>query len=115
MKKGWKMPKEKEELFKKIGVDVSENNINIDIGKTKDFFITLQNKLQQKAEKMEQDISEGKLDLADEVGIKVDDEHIDIDLKKTRSFIAELGEKIEHFLGEIDHVAKKLEKKPEEE
>ena len=107
------MPKEKEELFKKIGVDVSEDNINIDIGKTKDFFITLQNKLQQKAEKMEQDISEGKIDLGDEVGIKVDDEHIDIDLKKTKSFIAELGEKIEHFLGEIDHVAKKLEKKPE--
>ncbi len=44
------MPKEKEELFKKIGVDVSEDNINIDIGKTKDFFITLQDKLQQKAQ-----------------------------------------------------------------
>jgi len=108
------MPQEKEELFKKIGVDVSEEHINIDIGKTKDFFITLQNKLEQKAQKMENDISEGKVDLGDSVGIKVDDEHIDIDLKKTKSFIAELGEKIEHFLGEIDHVAKKLEKNPEE-
>jgi len=107
------MPKEKEEMFKKIGVDVSEENINIDIGKTKDFFNSLQNKLEQKAEKIEQDISEGKVDMQ-EVGIKVDNEHIDIDLKKTKSFIEELGAKIEHFLGEIDHVVEKLEKKPEE-
>ncbi|BAF71680.1 hypothetical protein [Sulfurovum sp. NBC37-1] len=108
------MPKEKEELFKKIGVDVSEDNINIDIRKTKDFFLILQDKLQQKAQKMENDISEGKIDLDDSVGIKVDNEHIDIDLKKTKNFIAELGEKIEHFLGEIDHVAKKLEKSVED-
>ena len=111
--KGYSMP-EKEEIFKKIGVEVSDEKINIDIGKTKDFLNTLQEKLQQKAETIESDIAEGKIDLGDDVGIKVDNEHIDIDLKKTKSFIAELGEKIEHFLGEIDHAAKKLESKPEE-
>jgi len=108
------MPQEKEELFKKIGVDVSEEKINIDIGKTKDFLNTLQEKLQKKAETIESDIEEGKIDLEDDIGIKIDDEHIDIDLNKTKNFIEELGQKIEHFLGEIDHVAKKLEKKPEE-
>ncbi len=110
--KGYSMP-EKEELFRKIGVDVSEEKINIDIGKTKEFFSTLQERLQKKAESIQRDIVEGKIDLEDDVGIKVDDEHIDIDLNRTKNFIAELGEKIEHFLGEIDHVAKKLEKKPE--
>jgi hypothetical protein len=45
------------------------------------------------------------------MGIKVDGEHIDIDLKKAKSFIEEFGKKIEHFLGEIDHVASKLNKK----
>jgi acetolactate synthase small subunit len=102
---------EKKEIFKKIGVDVSEENINIDLGKTKDFFNSLQNTLQEKAETIEKDLSEGKIDLEDNMGIKVDGEHIDIDLKKAKSFIEEFGKKIEHFLGEIDHVASKLDKK----
>jgi len=108
------MPKEKEEMFKKIGVDVSEDNINIDLTKTKDFFNTLQNTLQEKAETIEKDIAEGKLDLEENVGIKVDNEHINIDLKKTKSFIEEFGKKIEHFLGEIDHVVSKLDTSKEE-
>jgi lipopolysaccharide assembly outer membrane protein LptD (OstA) len=102
---------EKKEIFKKIGINVSEDNINIDLGKTKDFFNSLQNTLQEKAEAIEDDLSEGKIDLEDNMGIKVDGEHIDIDLKKAKSFIEEFGKKIEHFLGEIDHVASKLNKK----
>ena len=108
------MAEEQSDLFKKIGIDIEKDKIDIDLGKTKTFFKSLQNMLQQKAEAVQKDLSEGKIDLGDKVGIKVDDEHIDIDLKKTKSFIEEFGQKIEHFLGEIDHVAKKLEKKPEE-
>ena len=103
--------KEKEEIFKKIGLDVSEDNINLDLKKTKDFFSTLQDKLEKKAETIEKNISEGTVDLTENIGIKVDDEHINIDLKKTKSFIEELGSKIEHFLSEIDHVSSKLDKK----
>jgi DNA-binding transcriptional regulator GbsR (MarR family) len=102
---------EKKELFKKIGVDVSEENINIDLGKTKDFFNSLQNTLEKKAEMIQKNISEGSVDLQESVGIKVDNEHINIDLKKAKSFIEEFGEKIENFLSEIDHVADKLNKK----
>ena len=102
---------EKKELFEKIGVNVSEDNINIDLGKTKDFFNSLQDTLQEKAETIEKDLSEGKVDLEDNMGIKVDGEHIDIDLKKTKSFIEEFGQKIEDFLSELDHVVGKLDKK----
>jgi DNA-binding transcriptional regulator GbsR (MarR family) len=102
---------EKKELFKKIGVDVSEENINIDLGKTKDFFNSLQNTLEKKAEMIQKNISDGSVDLQESVGIKVDNEHINIDLKKAKSFIEEFGEKIENFLSEIDHVADKLNKK----
>ena len=108
------MPKEKEELFKKIGVDISDEKIDIDLAKTKDFFNTLQDKLQKKAESTQQDVVEGKIDLKDDVGIKVDDEHIDIDLKKTKSFIEAFGTKIEHFLAELDRTAEQIVKKPEE-
>ena len=108
--KGITMP-EKKEIFEKIGLNVSDDNINIDLGKTKDFFNSLQNTLQEKAETIEKDLSEGKIDLDDNMGIKVDGEHIDIDLKKTKSFIEEFGQKIEDFLAEIDHIAGKLDKK----
>ncbi len=104
------MPQEKEEIFKKIGVDISENNINIDLTKTKDFFNTLQNTLQKKAETIEKDISEGKIDLEENVGIKVDNEHINIDLEKTKSFIESFGQKIEGFLAELEHTIGKLDK-----
>ena len=104
------MPQEKEEIFKKIGLDVSDDNINIDLNKTKDFFNTLQNKFQEKAENIEKDIADGKIDFEESVGIKIDNEHINIDLKKTKSFIEELGKKIENFLGEIDHTISKLDK-----
>ena len=102
---------EKKEIFEKIGINVSDDNINIDLGKTKDFFNSLQNTLEEKAETIEKDLSEGKIDLEENMGIKIDGEHIDIDLKKTKSFIEELGKKIENFLAEIDHVASKLAKK----
>jgi len=105
------MPEEKDEMLKKIGLDISEDNINIDLAKTKDFFNTLQDKLQEKAETIEKDISEGKVDLEDDMGIKIDNEHINIDLKKTKSFIEEFGKKIENFLGELDHTVGKLDKK----
>jgi len=104
------MPQEKEEIFKKIGLDVSDDNINIDLNKTKDFFNTLQNKFQEKAENIEKDIADGKIDFEESVGIKIDNEHINIDLKKTKSFIEEFGKKIENFLGEIDHTISKLDK-----
>ena len=104
------MPQEKEEIFKKIGLDVSDDNINLDLNKTKDFFNTLQNTLQEKAENLEKDIANGKIDFEENVGIKVDNEHINIDLKKTKSFIEEFGQKIENFLAEIDHTIGKLDK-----
>jgi uncharacterized protein (UPF0210 family) len=105
------MPEEKDEMLKKIGLDISEDNINIDLAKTKDFFNTLQDKLQEKAETIEKDIAEGKVDLEDDMGIKIDNEHINIDLTKTKSFIEEFGKKIENFLGELDHTVGKLDKK----
>ena len=99
------------DLFSKLGIDIGDEKINIDLAQTKSFFQALQDTLQQKAEKLQNDIAEGKIDLSEEVGIKVDEEEIKIDLKKTKSFIEELGSKIEGFLGEIEKSVEKIEKK----
>ena len=97
------MAHEQDDLFKKIGIDIDQDKIEIDLGRTKAFFSSLQHKLQQKAEAVQQDLTEGKLDMEEKVGIKVDNEHINIDLAKTKSFIESLGRQIEGFVSELDN------------
>jgi hypothetical protein len=96
------MAEEQSDLFKKIGIDIEQDKIDIDLGKTKAFFTALQNMLQQKAEEVQQNLSQGKIDMEESAGIKVDEEHIRIDLEKTRNFIESLGKNIESFVGELD-------------
>jgi len=105
------MAKKNKDLFQKIGVDISKDKINIDLTKTKDFLNSLHNTLEEKAQTIQKDISEGKIDLGENVGIKVDNEHIDIDLGKMKSFIEDFGKKIENFIGEIDKTADNIVKK----
>ena len=105
------MTENNNDIFQKIGVDISKEKINIDLTKTKDFFTALQGLFQEKAETLKKDLSEGKVDLGEEVGIQVDNKHINIDLEKTKSFIEELGHKIENFLGEMDKAVENIDKK----
>jgi len=105
------MEEKQNDLFKKIGIDIEQDKIEIDLGKTKAFFNDLQRMLQQKAQKVQQDLSEGRIDMEESVGIKVDDEHINIDLAKTKSFIEALGKQIEGFVGELDRTVDETVKK----
>ena len=102
---------EQNDLFQKIGVDINHDKINIDLGKTKAFFESLQSMLKDKAENLQQDVAEGKIDLGEQVGIKIDNEHINIDLEKTKNFMADLGKRFENFLGEIDKAVEDINKK----
>jgi len=96
------MAHEQDDLFKKIGIDIEDDKIEIDLSKTKAFFTSLQHTLQQKAETVQHNISEGKIDMEESVGIRVDDAHINIDLAKTKRFIESLGKQIEGFVGGLE-------------
>ncbi|DAB40908.1 MAG TPA: hypothetical protein CFH81_00980 [Sulfurovum sp. UBA12169] len=101
------MKKENEELLSKVGLQIGNDEINIDLAKTKDFFGTMQKQFEETA----QNISEGKMDMPETVGITVNEEQIHVDLNKAKSFIEDLGKKIEKFLGEIDKAVDKLDHK----
>ncbi len=90
------------DLFSKLGIDIGDEKIAIDFAQTKSFFNALQETLEQKAQKLQNDIAEGKVDLSEKVGIKVDKEQINIDLKKTKSFIETLGSKVGEFLTDLE-------------
>ena len=108
------MQEQNNDLFKKLGVDIGDGKINIDMNQTKDFFNSLQSIFEGAAENIKNDLAEGKVDMAENVGIKIDKEHINIDLEKTKSFMSNLGKLVEGFLGEIDksvqNVKEELEK-----
>jgi hypothetical protein len=96
------MQEENSDIFKKLGVDIGEGKINIDMNQTRDFFNSLRMMFEGAAENIKSDLADGKVDMAESVGIKIDKEHIDIDLEKTKSFIEDIGRKIEGFVAEIE-------------
>lgn len=105
------MTNDNQDLFQRIGVDVRDDKIHIDLAKTKDFFSALEGILKSKAETIQDEIADGKIDFAKDVGIKVENEHIDIDLGKTKSFMEEFGKKIEGFIAELDTAVGNIGKK----
>lgn len=98
-------------LFEKMGVEVGEGKLNIDFNQTKDFFNALRDTFESKAQEIQKDISEGKVDMAENVGIKIDKENINIDLEKTKSFVEGFGKKIENFLAELEKSVEDITKK----
>lgn len=90
------------DLFSKLGVEMDEGKLNIDLNQTRDFFNILKNTFESTAQNLQKDLSEGKVDMSENVGIKIDKENINIDLAKTKSFIESFGQKIEGFLKEIE-------------
>lgn len=99
------------ELFAKMGVDVRDGKLNIDINQTKDFFNALKNTFECIAQEIQKDITEGKVDMADNVGIKIDKENINIDLEKTKNFVENFGKKIESFLAELEKSVEDIDQK----
>jgi hypothetical protein len=99
------------DLFSRLGIDLEDDKINIDLGKTKGFFDALQSMLTSKAKKIQSDLASGSVDLGENVGIKVDDEQINIDLNKTKNFIDDLGKKFAGFVEEIDKSVGNIHKK----
>lgn len=98
-------------LFSKMGVEVGDGKLNIDLNQTRDFFNALKETFESKAEEIQKDISEGKVDMAENVGIKIDKENINIDLNQTKNFVESFGKKIEGFLSELEKSVADINKK----
>jgi len=109
------MSEQNSDLLKKLGIDIGDGKINIDMNQTKDFFNSLKDTFEGAAQNLQKDISDGKVDMAENIGIKIDKENINIDLNKTKDFMTSLSKMFEGFLGEVDksvnQVTKELDDK----
>ena len=99
------------DLFEKMGVEIGDGKLNIDLNQTKDFFNALRETFENTAQNLQKDLSEGKVDMAENVGIKIDKENINIDLEKTKIFVEGFGKKIENFLAELEKSVEDINKK----
>ncbi len=99
------------DLFSNLGVDVGNGKLNIDLKQTREFFNALKNTFESTALNLQNDLTEGKVDMAENVGIKIDKENINIDLEKMKSFIEGFGKKIENFIAEIEKSVDDIQKK----
>ena len=91
-----------------MGIDMHNGTIRIDTNKTKDFFNSLNHKMETHMKKVSEDLQKGMLDLQEE-GVQVNDTKITIDLNKTKNLLETWGQKIQVFAQEFDDVTKSLE------
>lgn len=104
------MQNESSDLFSKLGIDIGDNKINIDINQTKEFFNTLKGTFETAIEDIQSDISEGKADMSENIGVKIDSENINIDLNKTRDFIEGFGRNVNDFVAKIDEAVERVKR-----
>ena len=99
---------QKNTKLNQLGVDMYNGTITIDTNKTKNFFNTLNKKMEIQMKKISADLQKGIID-AKEEGIQVNNERITIDLNKTKNLLEVWGKKIQSFAKEFDNVAKSLD------
>ena len=99
---------QKDTKLHQMGINMNAGTIIIDTNKTKDFFNSLNKKMETQMKKISDDLQKGILDAAEE-GIQINDDQINIDLNKTRNFLEIWGKKIQTFAKEFDNVAKSLD------
>jgi len=94
--------------FNQIGIDMRNGTISIDTNKTKDFFNTLNQKVEAQMKKISDDLQKGMIDLQEE-GLQINDTQITIDLNKTKNLLEIWGQKIQVFAQEFEDVTKSLD------
>jgi hydroxylamine reductase (hybrid-cluster protein) len=94
-----------------LGIKIDDGKIEIDTNTTKSFFESLQKKVQEKANDIEDSIKNKNLNLKDSVGVKIEENKIELDLNKTKSFLNDLSDKVKSFVDSIDSTIEDIAKK----
>ena len=103
-----KIEAQKNTNFNQMGVAMHNGTITIDTNKTKNFFNTLNQKMDVQMKKISDDLQKGIID-AQEEGILMNNDQITIDLNKTKNLLEIWGKKIQSFAKEFDEVTHTLE------
>jgi hypothetical protein len=95
-------------LLNKMGVSMQEGKLIIDTKQAKEFFFSIQKKLDNTSRELNREIIEKNLTMTVPMGIEVKKEKVTIDVNKTRSFFESWGSKMEAFAKEFDRMTRSL-------
>lgn len=82
---------EKSDLLHQLGFDFKEDKIVIDINKTSNFFETIELKMQERAEAIEQKIEAADINFTKGMGIELKGDQIGVDLNKTKNMLEDIN------------------------
>ena len=92
-----------DDLLKKMGLDLSEKKIAIDINKTNNFFEQLEIEMHGKVEKIEKQIENAEINFTKGIGIEITEDKIGIDLNKTRNMLQEINILMKNIILDTNH------------
>jgi len=98
-----KKAKEADDLLKKLGFDLSEEKVLIDINKTTHFFEQLEIEMHGKVDEIEKKIDNAEINFTKGIGIEITGNKIGIDLNKTRNMLQEINILMKDILLDGNH------------
>ena len=94
---------EADDLLKKLGFDLSEEKVLIDINKTSHFFEQLEIEMHGKVDEIEKKIDNAEINFTKGIGIEITGNKIGIDLNKTRNMLQEINILMKDILLDGNH------------
>ncbi len=89
-------------MINNMGVSMDDGKLIIDTNKAKEFFVGLQEKLDNTSKEIDREMREGNLTITIPAGLEVTNETISIDINKSKSFFDSWGERMADFAKEFD-------------
>ena len=93
---------EEKTVFQEMGLDFENDKIIIDINKTTNFFMGLENKIDSKAKEIEEKIEKADINISRDTGVIVNENEVKIDLNQTKNLLDNLSNLFENILFDIN-------------
>ena len=93
-----KQPTEPQDLLKKLGFDLTNEKIIIDINKTTSFFENIEKEIEKESQNIEAKIKKHELDFSKDLGIEISQDKIGIDLNKTRNMFQQMNSLVKDII-----------------
>lgn len=82
---------ESNEILKKLGVNIEDTRISLDINKTADFLKQMEIEMHGRADEIQHKIEKADINFTRDIGIVLSNEKVEIDLNQTKKMFQEIN------------------------
>jgi hypothetical protein len=91
-----------ETVLQEMGFEFKDKKIIIDFNKTNNFFLSIGEKLDEKAKNIEKKIENADINITRDAGVVVTDERVSIDLNSTKNLLNDISKLFEGIILDIN-------------